>query len=159
MSNDELRHDFDEVLSLVQDQMRDLTSMQRRRTALAAKATAGQGTVQVTVDAQRIVTEVVIADTYLEDYDFTDLADFIVVAAQAAAHEIDRQAAELLAPLTARRGEISAMSYLASGGPDVQKMMSALTSFVPENPTPPTDGDDDDNHDDDHTLYPTLRSS
>jgi hypothetical protein len=114
----------------------------------------------VTVDAQRIVTEVVIADTYLEDHDFADLADFIAVAAQAAAHEIDRQAAELLAPLTVRRGEISAMSNLVSGGPDVQKMMSALTSFVPENSTPPTDGeDDDDSHDDDHTLYPTLRSS
>lgn len=73
MSNDSARHDVVNVLALVRDQMRDLAVLQQRRAGLTATATAADGTVKVTVDAQRVVTSVEVDDVYMEDFEFGDL--------------------------------------------------------------------------------------
>ncbi|WAJ46370.1 YbaB/EbfC family nucleoid-associated protein [Mycobacterium sp. Aquia_216] len=156
MDNDATGHDFAHVLSLVQDQMQELSVMQRKRAALSATATAADGTVQVTVDAQRMVTKTVIDESYLDDYEFTDLGGHITTAAQEAVQEIERQAAALLAPLTERRQEISSLSNLVVDVPEFGDLISGLnplSSAVPE----PRHVDDEDDGIEDGSSYPTVR--
>ncbi|BBX65630.1 hypothetical protein MSAS_48040 [Mycobacterium saskatchewanense] len=156
MDNDAVGHDFAHVLSLVQDQMHELSVMQQKRAALSATATAADGTVQVTVDAQRMVTRTVIDESYLEDYEFTDLGDHITTAAQEAVQEIERQAAALMAPLNERRQEISSLSNLVVDIPQFGDLISGpnpLSSAAPQHRR--VDGDNDGI--DDFSSYPSVR--
>jgi DNA-binding protein YbaB len=128
VDNDQLRHDFTEVLALVQEQMREQSAVQHKRSALVAKAAAADGAVEVSVNAQRVVTAVVIDESYLDDFEFADLGGHIVEAARAAAGEIERRAAALLAPLAERRRAISALADIVVDAPDFGNAISALTS-------------------------------
>jgi DNA-binding protein YbaB len=154
VSNDAANDDFTNVLSLVQEQMQGLAVMQERRAALTATATAADGTVEITVDAQRTVTKAVIDETYLDEFELTDLGGYITTAAQQAAQEIDRQSADLLAPLTQRRQEISALSSLVGDAPDFGDLMSGLGSLA----APPSSRTDDgDDGLEEHSRFPTVR--
>lgn len=153
MSNDAISQDFNHVLSLVQEQMRDLNVMQQRRAALTATATAADGTVEITVDAQRMVTKTVIDEAYLDEFEFAELGGYITAAAQDAAREIERQAAALLAPITERRQELSSLSGLVEDAPDFGDLLSSLTSMAP----PPTRSDDGDEGNYNQPSYPTVR--
>jgi DNA-binding protein YbaB len=155
MDNDAAQHDFVHVLALVQEQMRDLSVMQQQRAVLTAKATAADGTVEVTVDAERMVTKTVVDESYLDDFEFADLGGHITNAAQQAAQEIDRRSADLLAPLTERRKEISSFSELVDV-PDFQDVMSTLHASAPAADGP---GHADDGGDGlkEASPYPTVR--
>lgn len=153
MSNDAISQDFTHLLSMVQEQMRDLNAMQKRRAALTATATAADGTVEITVDAQRMVTRTVIDEAYVEEFELADLGGHITAAAQDAAREIERQAAALLAPLTARRQELSSLSGLVKDVPDFGNLLSSLTSTTPP---PPHSGDGDEGLYN-QPSYPTVR--
>ncbi|BBX39883.1 YbaB/EbfC family nucleoid-associated protein [Mycobacterium simiae] len=154
MSNDAASQDFSHVLSLVQEQMRDLSVMQQRRAALTATATAADGTVEITVDAQRMVTKTVIDESYLDEFELADLGGYITTAAQDAAREIERKSAGLLTPLTQRRQEISSFSGLVPDSPDFAELLSSLTEMAP----PPIRSDDGgDEGLDDQSSYPTVR--
>jgi DNA-binding protein YbaB len=155
MDNDAARHDLLDVLSLVQDQMRDLSAMQQKRAKLAAKATAAEGTVEVTVDAQRTVSKVVVDETYLDDFEFADLGGYITRAAQAAAGEVERRAAALLMPLQERRKSISALSGLVVDAPDFQEAIARLGSIG--NDMRSTDDDGDNGEAAGGPAYPTVR--
>jgi DNA-binding protein YbaB len=135
MTNDTARHDFAEVLALVQDQMRDLAQLQEKRRLLTATAYAADNTVEVTVDAQRTVTKVVIDESYLEDFEFADLGELIAGAAREAAEDVERQGAALLAPMTERRGEISALSGAILDVPEFPEALANLTSIAPVAPS------------------------
>ena len=76
MDNDAARHDFANVLALVREQMQDLSTMQQKRAALSAKAAAADGTVEVTVDARCMVTEIVIDET-MEEFELAELGGHI----------------------------------------------------------------------------------
>jgi DNA-binding protein YbaB len=145
--NDALRHDVANVLSLVEDQMRELSEMQQKRSALAAKATAAGGTVEVVVDARCVVTGVVIDESYLEDYELVDLGGYVVGAAQGAAREVERLAAAMIAPLTARREEISGLSGGLVGVAGFAEVMSRLrlnpAALLGDEPTPGDGGGGD----------------
>lgn len=138
MSNDAASQDFSHVLSLVQEQMRDLSVMQQRRAALTATATAADGTVEITVDAQRMVTKTVIDESYLDEFELADLGGYITTAAQDAAREIERKSAGLLTPLTQRRQEISSFSGLVPDSPDFAELLSSLTEMAPPPSVPTT---------------------
>jgi DNA-binding protein YbaB len=154
VSNDAASQDFTNVLSLVEEQMRDLSVMQQRRAALTATATAADGTVEITVDAQRTVTKAVIDEAYLDEFELTDLGGYITTAAQEAAQQIEREAAALLAPLTERRQEISALSSLVGDAPDFGDLIGGLGSLaVP----PPSRADDGDEDLEEQSPFPTVR--
>lgn len=156
MNNDAARHDFAHVLSLVQEQMQDLSVMQQKRSALAATATAADGTVEVTVDAQRMVTSTAIDESYLDEFEFADLGGYITTAAQAAAQEVERRAAALLAPLTERRKEISSLSGIVVDAPDFQDVISGLNPPAPAAPEARR-ADEGDDGVEEHSPYPTVR--
>ena len=126
MSNDAARHQLEEVLALVQEQMADIADLQQKRAKLTAKATAADGAVEVTVNAQGTVIETVIDESYLADFDFADLGAHITAAAQSAAREIERRSAELLAPLTERRRQFPPISDVVNGVPDLGDLIPDL---------------------------------
>ena len=131
MNNDAAQHDLSHVLALAQEQMRDLSVMQQRQSELTAKGFAADETVEVTVDAQRVVTETVIDESYLDEFEIADLGGHITAAAQSAAKEIERQTTALLAPLIERRSEMWALSGGVTDAPDLHDLMSKLSSFAP----------------------------
>jgi DNA-binding protein YbaB len=144
MDNDSLRHDLAEVMALAQDQMRELSAAQQQRMALSGKGTAADGLVEVTVDAQRMVTSTVIGESYLQEFEFADLGGHITTAAQAAAQEVERRGAELFAPLAQRRQAISALSGGLVDAPDFRELMSLINPDAPAAgiPQPADDGDE-----------------
>jgi DNA-binding protein YbaB len=154
VSNDDASQDFTHVLALVQEQMQGLSVMQERRAALTATVTAADGTVEITVDAQRTVTKTVVDETYLDEFELSDLGGYITTAAQQAAQEIDRQSAALLAPLTQRRQEISSLSGLVADAPDFGDLITGLGSLAPPPASRPDDGGDDL---EEHSPFPTVR--
>ena len=156
MNNDAASHDLTHVLSLVQEQMQDLSLMQQKRAALTATATAADKTVEVTVDAQRMVTSTVIDESYLDEFEFADLGGYITAAAQEAAQEIERQSAALLAPLTERRNEISSLSSLVVDAPDFHDLIAGLNPSAPGAPEPRRADDGNDGLEE-HSPYPTVR--
>jgi len=155
MSNDSLRSEFNQVLALVQEQMRDLSHIEQRRSVMTATAAAADGLVEVTVNAQRTVVKTVVDDSYLEDFELAELGDHVTGAAQAAVRQLDARAQELLAPMNERRKAVSEISGNVIGLPgfrealaEVSAMGDRLTS--PSEPTEPREAD--------ASSFPTIRS-
>jgi DNA-binding protein YbaB len=157
VDNDALRHEVDDVLAGLHDQIRALSEMQQKQSALAAKASVAGRMVEVTVNAQRMVTKVEIDESYLDEFELADLGSHITDAVQAAGAEIERQVAALLAPLTERRQAVSALSGLA-GISDFQQLLSGLNLVsplrAPDGSTTPSDRNGDT---DNESHYPTVR--
>jgi hypothetical protein len=108
----------------------------------------------VTVNAQGLVTNTVIDEAYLDDFDFADLGDHVTSAVQAATREVGRRSAELLSPLTERRKKFPALSDIVEGAPDFKDLMPDLTMS-------PTGGTEtarlDDGYDDETPYDTTVR--
>jgi len=121
MDNESLRHDLNEVMALVKDQMREFSAAQQARTTLSGCGVAADGLVEVTVDAQRMVTSTVVAETYLQDFEFADLAGHITDAAQAAVRDVERRAVELFAPMARHRQALSAISGRVLDAPEFER--------------------------------------
>jgi DNA-binding protein YbaB len=156
MDNDSLRHDFAEVMALAQDQMRELAAAQQQRMALSGTGAAADGLVEVTVDAQRMVTSTVIGESYLQEFELADLGGHITTAAQAAAREVERRGAALFAPLAQRQHEFSAMSGSLVDVPELGELLSMI------NPTPSAapvtqHGDEGDDGWSEDPLFPTVK--
>ncbi|MBB5167575.1 YbaB/EbfC family nucleoid-associated protein [Mycobacterium sp. AZCC_0083] len=130
MDNDALRHEVEDLGALVADQMRELAKFNEKRSALAAKAAVADGMVEVSVDAQHVLTGVVINDSYLNDFELADLADYITRAAQAAAHEVDRRSAALVMPVTQRRETITRLSAALVDVPEFGDILAGLSAFT-----------------------------
>jgi DNA-binding protein YbaB len=155
VSNDSIRNEFGQVLALVQEQMRDLSNIQQQRSTLVAKATAADGTVEVTVNAQRTVTKTVIDESYLDDHQITELGAHITSAAQAAVRQLDQRSEALLAPMNERRKAVSEISGNVIGLPGFREALaevSAMGDSVRAQPKTTEDNGDDD------SSFPTIRS-
>jgi DNA-binding protein YbaB len=126
MNNDAMKNDLAELMALVQDQMRGLSEMQQKREVLTATVKTADGSVDVSVDARGIVTEIVIDESYLEAFELADLGGHITRAAREAAQEVAQRAAALLEPLTQRRGSIRGLSEAAVDLPELGDIMSYL---------------------------------
>ena len=157
MSSDAARHELAEVLALAQEQMADLAVMQKKRAALTAGATVADGTVEVTVNAQGIVTKTVVHPSYLDEFGIEDLGDYITQAAQAAAADVGRRSAELLTPLNERRKKFPSLSDIIDGAPDFRDMMSDQSMGMPHDAPREQPRHDDHDWTDDTYYDPTVR--
>jgi DNA-binding protein YbaB len=154
VDNDAARHELAEALALLQEHMADLAVLEKKRADLSATATVADGTVVVTVDAQGIVSGAAVDESYLDEYDLADLGGFVTAAAQAAARDVARRSAELLAPLAERRAQFPSLSDIVDGAPDIRELLPQLgpvdraRQFVADH-----GGDGDEAR-----FYPTVRS-
>jgi DNA-binding protein YbaB len=103
LSNDARRHQFTEVLALAQEQMAEIAAVQRKQARLTATGVAADGLVEVTVNAHGQLVKTVIDESYLDDYEFEELADHITEAAHAAARDVGQRVAEMMVPISERR--------------------------------------------------------
>ncbi len=124
MSSEAARDQLDDVLGLLQDQIADIAAMQKKQADLTATERAADGTVEVTVNAGGQVVKTIIDKSFLDEYEFEDLAGHITAAAQAAAKEAGRLVAELLAPINARHNKLPSFSEIVDGLPDAKDLMS-----------------------------------
>jgi DNA-binding protein YbaB len=118
--------DVDGMMSTFTEQMREIARLQRERAALTARATAGDGRVTVTVNADCVL----IAVEFSADVDrlgYDEIARATLEAGQQAAEEIRRRSQELLAPLQEWRKRLPKVQDVAGGIPDVRDQI----------PTPP----------------------
>jgi len=155
MSNDSLRSEFNQVLALVQEQMRDLSNIEQQRSVMTATAAAADGLVEVTVNAQRTVVKTVVDESYLEDYELAELGGHVTGAAQAAVRQLDARSKQLLAPMNERRKAVSELSGNVIGLPGFREALaevSAMGDRLTSAPEPTeTRGDD-------ASTFPTIRS-
>jgi DNA-binding protein YbaB len=154
VDNDSARHELAEALALVQEHMADLAIVEEKLAALSATAGAADGTVGVTVNAQGVVSDAAVDESYLDDYDLADLGHHITAAAQAAARDVAAQTAELLAPLAERRAQFPSLADIVDGAPDIRDLAPHLNP-VDQAQQFATDGDHGEEQEGD---YPTVRS-
>jgi DNA-binding protein YbaB len=154
--NDAARHEMRHVLALVQEQLQELSTIEQKRSAIEATGTAADGLVEVTVNAQRLVTSTVIDEAYLEDFEFAELGGHITTAAQKAGEEVERRSAALLGPMSRRREEITSLGGASGAIPDFQELLSGLRSAVPAELSPQT-GDGGSTGWDEGSSFPTVR--
>ncbi len=145
MDNDAARHELIDALALVQEQMADLAAAEAARSELYSTASTADGTVTVTVDADGVVIETVVDETYLDDHDLADLGSYLTAAAQNAIGGVERKVSELFAPLAQRRTEMPALSDIVAGAPDIRELLSTRVQVRL--------GDGEEEPD----IYPTVR--
>lgn len=123
MSNDAARHQMAELSALVQEQLADIAAMQKKQAQLKASASAADGLVEVTVNAHGHVVETVIDESYLDEFEFEELADHVTEAAQAAAREAGRRVSAMLVPINERRKAFPSLSEIVEGAPDLRDLV------------------------------------
>lgn len=143
-----------DVLAQVQEQMADLAAVQRKQAELTASATAADGLVEVTVNAHGHLTQTVIDENYLDEFEFSELPEHITEAAQAAIRNAATQIAEMLAPILERRKTLPGLSEVMEGAPDLREFMpSGFESSVVTAPRAKPEGNDGANE----SAFPTVR--
>ncbi|GAB2562348.1 YbaB/EbfC family nucleoid-associated protein [Nocardia heshunensis] len=101
-------------------QMREIAEASQQRAQLMASASAANGRVTVTVNADGVV----IATRFAADFhelSHDELAKAVTTAAQRAAQDVARKSQELLQPLRDRRATMPKLSELIEGMPDLQQ--------------------------------------
>jgi DNA-binding protein YbaB len=143
-----------EVLALVQEQLADIAAVQKKQAELTASAAAADGMVEVTVNAQGHVLKTVIDESYLDDYEFEELAEHITEAAQAAAREAGRRVSAMFVPIDQRRKALPSLSEIVEGAPDLRDLMPpGLDPFSAAGPRRDAGG----NEGGEETAFPTVR--
>ncbi|RDI43611.1 YbaB/EbfC family nucleoid-associated protein [Nocardia mexicana] len=131
MANETLKTDLADLLETVNDQIRSLEEAHRQRAQLTATASVYEGRVRVTVNADSVVVQTRFADD-IDDLTFSEIAEGVTAAAQAAAAEVTRRAEKLIEPMRRARSRLPTLSDLVEGLPDLQ-------TKVPEPVRAPTD--------------------
>jgi DNA-binding protein YbaB len=154
VSNDAARHEVEDVLARVQEQLAGLATVRQKQAALTARASVADGTVEVTVDARGVVIKTVVEESYLEEFGFAELGGHITAAAQSAARDVAHRTAELMTPLNEQRKALPSLSDIVDGAPDLRSLFDGLRSEAPATPAARDDGDGWE----ESTNYPTVRS-
>nr|WP_234712899.1 YbaB/EbfC family nucleoid-associated protein [Mycolicibacterium komanii] len=102
--------------------MADIAAIQKAQAQLTASASSADGLVEVTVNAHGHLIDTVIDETYLDEFEFEDLAGHVTEAAQAAIRSAAGQAADMMAPITERRRTLPSMSDFFDGAPDLRDL-------------------------------------
>lgn len=126
MDTDGVRHELTDALALLQEHIAELAIVEKKRAALSATATVADGTVVVTVNAHGVVSDAAIDESYLDEHDLVELGGFVATAAQDAARAVERQAAQLLAPLAERRAQFPSLADIVDGAPDIRDLLAHL---------------------------------
>jgi DNA-binding YbaB/EbfC family protein len=111
-----------EVLALAQEQIANIAAVQKKQAELTATGAAADGLVEVTVNANGHVIKTAIDESYLDDYEFEELADHITSAAQDAVRTVGDRVAELMAPITDRRKLFPSLADVFEGAPDLRDL-------------------------------------
>jgi DNA-binding protein YbaB len=130
VSNDAIRHDFEDLLAQARQQMSSLARMQAAAAALTATATAAEGTVEVTVDAGGVVTRTSIDESYCRDFLFADLGAYVTEAARRAAGDVTGRAARLRGSMAEQRRQLPALSDVVDGAPDLRALIDGARGFA-----------------------------
>jgi DNA-binding protein YbaB len=143
-----------DVLAQVQEQMADLAAVQRKQAELTASATAADGLVEVTVNAHGHLTQTVIDETYLDEFEFEELSGHITEAAQGAIRTAATQIGEMMAPILERRKTLPGLSEVMDGAPDLREFMPpGFESSVVTAARAEPEGNDGT----DESAFPTVR--
>lgn len=152
MSNDVLRHEVTEAMALLQEQLADIAAMQRKQAELTGNGAAADGRVEVTVNAHGQLVKTVIDESYLDDFEFEELADHITLAARAATAEVARRVSALMVPINERRKRFPSLADFVEGAPDLRDLRPpGLDPVADAWPGADVDGGGYD------TLLPTVR--
>jgi DNA-binding protein YbaB len=143
-----------DVLAEVQEQMAGLAEVQRKQASLTASSTAADGMVEVSVNAHGHLTQTVIDEGYLDEFEFEELSGHITEAAQCAIRKAASQTAEMMAPILERRRALPGLSEVIDGAPDLRDFMPPVFESPVAAP-PATDRDGDDGTDE--SAFPTVR--
>lgn len=134
--------------------MADIAAVQQKQAELTATAASADGLVEVTVNAHGHLIKTEIAESYLDEYDFEELADHVTEAAQSAARAAADRAAELMAPITDRRRSLPGLSEVLDGAPDLRDLAPhALDPFAAARARHDPDDDGRTNE----SAFPTVR--
>jgi DNA-binding protein YbaB len=154
LSNDALRHEMTDVLALVREQMADIAAVQKKQAELTATGEAASGLVEVTVNAQGQLLKTVIDESYLEEFEFEELADHITEAAQAAVRDASHRMTEMMVPISERRKRFPSLSEFVEGAPDLRDLVPEWRQPAASTPPRHERDDDDGMHD---NAFPTVR--
>ncbi|OHT77310.1 hypothetical protein BKG69_23260 [Mycobacteroides chelonae] len=147
--------DFVDIIARAQEQISEITELQKKQVALVASATVADGLVTVSVNAQGVVIETKIDRDYLDEFGLEDLNKHITEAAQTAARDVQSRAQELIAPAMDRRKAFPSFSEFFEGAPDISKLVNEMPkpSLAPPNASErlsldidPTADEDEDGH-------------
>lgn len=142
--------DFTEILAQAEEQMAEIAAIQKKQAALVTTASAADGLVTVSVNAQGVVIETKIDRDFLDEFDLDDLGRYITQAAQAAAKDVQSQAAALIAPAAERRKVFPSLSELIPDAPDIRDFTAEIPKPSLAPPNSPSrlslEGDPDDHH-------------
>lgn len=119
MENERTAADFADLMDTVNGQIRAIAEAQRKRVELVATASARDGRVTVTCNADGVPIETEFSDD-IDDLDYDDIAAAVTEAAQAAAADVARQAQELIAPIQKTRSRLPSLSSMVEGLPDLR---------------------------------------
>lgn len=142
-----------DVLALVREQIADIAALQKKQAELTATGEAADGMVEVTVNAGGQLLKTVIDESYLDEFEFDELADHITEAAQAAVRDATHRMSEMMVPISERRKRFPSLSEFAEGAPD-------LRDLVPQWRQPVASMSRDERDDDEgmqDNAFPTVR--
>jgi len=122
MENERTAADFADLMDTVNGQIRAIADAQRKRVELMATASAREGRVTVTCNADGVPIDTEFSDD-IDDLDYDDIAAAVTEAAQAAAADVARQAQELIAPIQKTRSRLPSLSSMVEGLPDLRAKM------------------------------------
>jgi DNA-binding protein YbaB len=154
LNNDALRHEMIDVLALVREQMADIAAVQKKQAELTATGEAADGMVEVTVNASGQLLKTIIDQSYLDEYEFDELADHITEAAQAAVRDATHRMSEMMVPIGERRKRFPSLSEFVEGAPDLRDLVPEWRQSVAS--TSSRDERDDDEGMQDN-AFPTVR--
>ncbi|MFF2549627.1 YbaB/EbfC family nucleoid-associated protein [Nocardia sp. NPDC058058] len=126
MSNEMARARLADLVESVKTGMESIARAQQEQAKLTATGTAANRRVTATVNAHGVLVDLKFADS-IDELSPAELAREVVVATQAAAVEVQRRTAEVLAGLQQDNARIPRLSEFIPGIPDVHDML----------PTPP----------------------
>jgi DNA-binding protein YbaB len=152
--NQAARHQLDEVMALVQEQLADIAAVQKKQAQLTTSAAVADGMVEVAANGHGHVVKTVIDESYLDEHELDELADHITKAAQAAAREAAQRMAEMTAPISKWRMAFPSLSETVEGAPDLRDLAPpGRDPISAAGPRQGADGDDGA----DETPFPTVR--
>ncbi|MEU1980928.1 YbaB/EbfC family nucleoid-associated protein [Nocardia sp. NPDC019395] len=113
-----------DLFDSVQAGMSSIEKMQREWALLTATGTAARGLVTVSINAEGTVIETRFAGE-IDELSYSEIADAVTEAAQAAMTEMRQKTAALMAPVQEPDARIGSLSELAPGAPDIVGLVPA----------------------------------
>lgn len=122
MANEAEKSRLAELIDLVQGGIASLTRAQQERARLTATAHAAGRRVMITVNADCIVIKTEFAHD-IDDLTFSEIADAVTAATQAAAIQVQQKAQQIMAAAEEEQARIPKLSEVFPTMPDIQSML------------------------------------